>query len=262
MAELRVSRVPVAAVAAGGSALLGAGVLGLWRLLIHQGAAADLRVRPLTTPAPSIRETYGDPSEPAFTLAMLGDSSAQGVGVDDFDDTLGGWTAARLAAAGRCVRVVSAAQNGTRAEHLPAQIAQVLPYDPDLVMISTGANDVLNRTHPRTSARQLADAVRELRAAGILVVVATTPNLGVVTAVDTPLRQFAGVASRLLERAQIAAVLEAGGVVVPVGRILSPIFATDRSMFARDGYHPSARGYALVGEHLLAALEQAMAARG
>jgi lysophospholipase L1-like esterase len=261
MGDARISRLPAAAVvAAGCGAVLGAGLLGLRRLLLHQGAAADLRVRPLTTAPPPIRETYGDPADPSFTLAMLGDSSAQGVGVDDFDETLGGWAAARLAAAGRYVRVVSAAENGTRAEHLAAQIATVLPYAPDLVLISTGANDVLNRTHPGKSARLLADAVRRLRAAGIPVVVGTTPNLGVVTAVDAPLRQIAGVASRLLERAQIAAVRKAGGVVVPLGTILSPVFAADRSMFAADGFHPSAKGYAVVGQHLLDALEQAAAA--
>lgn len=227
---------------------------GFVQLLVAQGAAADERVRPYVTPPPPVRESYGDPDAPPLTLAVLGDSSAQGVGVADFDHSLGGWLGQRLAARGHRVRVVCAAQNGTRSEHLDAQVTQVLTAKPDLVAISTGVNDVRNRTPPRRAARELGAAVARLREAGATVVVGTTPYLNVLTLVDQPLRALGHVSSLLLEREQLRAVRAAGGVAVPLGRLLSPRFAADRSLFCADGFHPSQRGYALIGEHMLPGL--------
>jgi lysophospholipase L1-like esterase len=232
----------------------GSGAYGVARLLKRQSVLADQRVRPYLTAAPPVREHYGDPADPPLTLAVLGDSSAQGVGVEDFDDTLGGWLAAHLAAGGRSVRVVCAAVDGSRAEHLDGQVTQVLPSRPDLAIFSTGANDVRNRTHPRRAARDLGAAVARLRAAGAVVVVGTTPYFGILTQIDEPLRTIGHALSRLLEREQVRAVVAAGGRPVLLGRLLSPLFGADRGLFARDGFHPSQRGYALIGEHTLPAL--------
>jgi len=223
-------------------------------LLVGQSAAADARIRPYLVPAPPVRERYGNPADPPLTLAVLGDSSAQGVGVDDFDYTLGGWLGQRLAATGRYVRVVCAAENGSRAEHLDDQITQVLASKPELVAISTGVNDVRNRSNPRRAARSLGAAVARLRANGATVVVGTTPYLNILTLIDQPLRIIGHGVAVVLEREQVRAVRGAGGTPVPLGRVLSPLFGADLSLFAADGFHPSRRGYALIGEHLLAAL--------
>lgn len=241
-------------VLAGTAAGVGSLGFGLRQLLAAQGVAAERRVRPLVGVAPPVREHYGDADAPPLTVAVLGDSSAQGVGVDDFDHSLGGWLGQRLATGGYRVRVICAAENGSRAEHLVDQVARVLPSRPELAAISTGTNDVRAKTPPRRAARELGEAVRQLRAAGTRVVVGTTPYLGIVEALDSPLRQLAHVASRRLERAQLAAVADAGGVAVPLGALLSPLFAADRTLFSRDGFHPSQTGYALIGERMLPAL--------
>jgi lysophospholipase L1-like esterase len=233
--------------------MAGAGY-GFVQLLVAQGAAADQRVRPYVTPPPPVREFYGDPGDPPLTLAVLGDSSAQGVGVADFDDTFGGWLGQHLADRGHYVRVVCAAENGTRAEHLDAQVDLVMDARPELVAISTGVNDVRNRTLPRKAAQQLADAVTRLRASGATVAVGTTPYLNILTQVDQPLRGLGHLLSRITEREQIRAVEAAGGIPVPLGRLLTPLFGADPTLFSADGFHPSQRGYALIGEHLLPAL--------
>lgn len=244
----------VGTVLAGTAAGVGGLSLGLRQLLAAQGVAADRRVRPLVGLPPPARERYGDPDAAPLTLAVLGDSSAQGVGVDDFDHSLGGWLGQHLADRGRWVRVVCAAEDGARAEHLADQVARVLPAGPDLAAISTGTNDVRAKTAPRRAARELGEAVRQLRAAGTRVVVGTTPYLGILEALDSPLRQLAHVSSRRLEHAQLRVVPDAGGVAVPLGALLSPVFAADRTLFSRDGFHPSQTGYALIGARMLPAL--------
>lgn len=53
----------------------------------------------------------------------------------------------------------------------------------------------------------------------------------------------------------------AGGVPVPLGALLAPMFVADPTLFARDGFHPSARGYALIGAQVLTALGPALLSR-
>lgn len=262
-------RLLLSAGAAGSGAFVGAGV-GVWRLALYQGSTADGRVRPLTTPAPPVREFYGNPTHSPFTLGILGDSSAQGTGVHDYDETVGGWLARALAAGalaagdggdggddgggeGRHVRVVSAASDGARAEHLAAQVARVTPAAPDLAVISIGVNDIRNRTSPAAAARHLADAVVDLRRSGAEVIVGTTPDLSVISAVRSPLREVLWLLGLLLERAQTPAVSAAGGIPVTLRTAVSRHFAADPTLFAPDGLHASPRGNALIGAHLLAA---------
>jgi lysophospholipase L1-like esterase len=245
-------RILLSAGAAGGGAAVGASV-GLWRLALFQGTAADRRVRPLMIPAPPVREFYGNPLHAPFTLAMLGDSSAQGTGVHDYDDTLGGWLARRLAGGGRHVRVVSAALDGARAEHLAGQVARVAPAWPNLAVISIGVNDIRNRTPPAAAARHLAGAVTDLRRGGARVIVGTTPDLSVIAAVRPPLRELVWLLGRRLERAQTPAVAAAGGLPVTLRTRVSRAFAADPSLFAADGLHASPSGNALIGAALLAA---------
>jgi lysophospholipase L1-like esterase len=232
------------------AALAGLNV-GARRLIEVQAAHADVKVRPLTTAAPPYREFYGDPAHPLVRLALLGDSSAEGVGVADFDESLGGHLGRDLAAEGFRVQILLAAVNGACADSLADQVKRVIPEHPTLAAISIGANDVRARTPVRIAAQQVADAVTALQDAGAHVVVGTTPNLGIMTEIAQPLRFLAGVASRRLERAQGRAVRKAGGTVVPLGALLSPLFAAERSHFAPDGFHPSDSGYALIAKYLL-----------
>jgi lysophospholipase L1-like esterase len=74
--------------------------------------------------------------------------------------------------------------------------------------------------------------------------VATCPDLGVIAPIPVPLRQLAGHWSRSLAHRQEAAVVRAGGVAVPIGRLISPEFVGHPELFASDHFHPSGAGYA------------------
>ena len=51
--------------------------------------------------------------------------------------------------------------------------------------------------------------------------------------------------------AQTIAVVAAGGRTVSLGDVLGPSFATDRTLFSVDEFHPSAAGYAAAAAVLL-----------
>jgi len=240
-----------AAYGGGGLGLLTAGAFGLLRA---QAALARRAIGQPTETPPDAEGLYGahHGSEP-LTLALLGDSSACGLGVADPHQTPGAMLAAGLAeCADRPVRLLCPAAVGAQSSDLPRQVAAVAEARPDVAVIMIGANDVTHRVKPATAVRHLDQVVRQLREAGAEVVVGTCPDLGTVEPVAQPLRWIARRASRELAAAQTIVVVEAGGRTVSLGDILGPEFAASPAeMFGPDRFHPSAAGYASAAAAML-----------
>jgi len=182
---------------------------------------------------------------PAIKIALLGDSSAAGYGVDSVEQTPGAWLGSGVAErADRRVHLREFAAVGAQSSALPQQVGRALLADPDVAVILIGANDVTHTVLPSASVRFLSEAVRQLQEAGVAVVVGTCPDLGTVSPLPVPLRQVARAWSRRLAAAQTIAVVEAGGRTVSLGSILGPEFAAAPALlFGPDQFHPSAAGY-------------------
>ncbi len=165
------------------------------------------------------------PGEP-LVLAILGDSSAAGLGVDLPRETPGALLAAGLAqVARRPVRVVCAAVVGAESAHLHPQVEFVLAHRPDAAAILIGGNDVTHRVRPQIAVGHLVRAVRPLVDANVEVTVGTCPDLGTIQPIQPPLRWVARQLSRQLAAAQTIAIVEAGGRSVSLGDLLGPEFA-------------------------------------
>ncbi len=235
----------------GGVGLAGAALVTVLR---EEARLARKRVAARTSQGdpPTGEGRYGHHRGTPLVLAVLGDSSAVGLGVETAAETPGVLVAAALAElAERPVRLVKAAKSGARSTDLPGQVERVLAHSPDVAMMMIGANDVTSRTKPAVAVRNLAEAVRTLEAAGTHVVVGTCPDLGTIRPIAQPLRILARRWSRQLAAAQTIAVVAEGGRTVSLGSLLGPAFATDRTMFSSDEFHPSAAGYAAAAAALL-----------
>jgi lysophospholipase L1-like esterase len=185
-------------------------------------------------------------------FAVLGDSSAVGLGVQRAAQTPGVLLAAALAElAERPVRLVPLAVSGAKSWQLDEQVDKALLEHPAVALIMIGANDVTSRTALAISVRHLREAVARLTEAGTQVVVGTCPDLGTVRPIGQPLRWLARRWSRQLAAAQTIAVVEAGGRTVSLGSVLGPSFAEDQDLFSADEFHPSAAGYAAAAAVLL-----------
>jgi lysophospholipase L1-like esterase len=233
-----------AALGGGGLTALGATAYGL---LIAEGLLARRVIgQPHGLDGPPSDGAYGDfPGEP-LKLAMLGDSTAVGLGMTDPAHTPGVLLANGLAAlAERPVKLVVVAKSGTPSAELGAQVDAALAVQPDVAVIFVGANDIITQTPPAIAVRHLTKVVRRLRDAGAEVVVGTCPDLGTVRPLSQPLRWVARRWSRQLAAAQTVAVVDAGGRTVAFADVLGPEFETNPTeMFGPDRFHPSARGYA------------------
>ncbi|WP_203337023.1 SGNH/GDSL hydrolase family protein [Nocardioides limicola] len=234
-----------AAYGGGGLSLLGAGLYGV---LVTEAKLARRTIGgPHDHPPPDATGWYGRRRPgPAIKVALLGDSSAAGYGVDRVEETPGAYLASGIAErADRRVYLREFAVVGAQSSHLHTQVDAALPIEPDLAVILIGANDVTHTVLPSQSVRHLSEAVRRFIEAGTKVLVGTCPDLGTIRPIAPPLKQVARTWSRRLAAAQTIAVVESGGRSVSLGSILGPEFdAAPAVLFGPDQFHPSAEGYA------------------
>jgi lysophospholipase L1-like esterase len=256
-------RLAAGAAYGGGSVALGGAALVA--LLREEARAARRKVEARTSKAdpPSGDGIYGQSSRKSrgkpLVFAVLGDSSAVGLGVERAAETPGVLIAAGLAElAERPVRLVRLAVSGAESRELDEQVERALAEHPDVALIMIGANDVTTLTKPAVSVRHLEEAVRRLIEVGCEVVVGTCPDLGTIRPIAQPLRLLARRWSRQMAAAQTIAVVNAGGRTVSLGSVLGPAFASDRSMFSVDEFHPSAVGYAQAAAVLLPSVADAV----
>lgn len=244
-----------AAAAFGGGGLGALGAAGIGLLAVEARMARRWIGTPFGKQGPDGSGWYGRGAGPAIELAVLGDSSAVGLGVTDPQETPGAVIAAGLAAiTGRPVRLRVAAVVGAESRHLDAQVDRLLEdmQCPDLAVIMVGANDVTHRTKPEVAVRALGEAVRRLRDLGAEVVVGTCPDLGTIEPIAQPLRYLTRRWSRELAAAQTIGVVEAGGRSVSLADLIGEEFAARRrELFSADRFHPSAAGYARAAAVLL-----------
>jgi lysophospholipase L1-like esterase len=265
MSRARVARriATAAAYGGGGIGLLGGAAAGL---LLTEVQYARRRLSGGGNDEPPVADgVYGTAfaatRRAPWRLALLGDSTAAGVGVHRAGQTPGALLASGLAAVSeRTVELHCVALPGAKSDDLERQVSLLLTEPgrapvPDVCVIMIGANDITGRMPPAHSVKHLAEAVTRLRTAGCQVIVGTCPDLGSVEPVGQPLRWLARRLCRQLAAAQTIAVVELGGRTVSLGALLGPEFAANpRELFGPDRYHPSAEGYATASMAMLPTL--------
>lgn len=245
-----------AALRAGGwLALAGAGLFGVMAAEARFAYAAINSVTLIPPPDPT--GTYGADGayadEPPLTVALLGDSSAAGYGLEIAAETPGALLGGGIAElTGRTVLLRDLAVVGALSSELDEQVDRALALDAEMAVILIGANDVVKLVRPTVSVAHLVRAVERLRAGGVEVLVGTCPDLGTIKPILPPLRHLARWWSRRIAAEQTIRVVRAGGRTISLADILGPEFTAERDFFfGPDRFHPSAAGYAALAEVLL-----------
>jgi lysophospholipase L1-like esterase len=250
----------VAVKAAYGGGTAGGVAAASYAVLSAQARLARHVIGTPTEQAPKAAGSYGRGrrGDKPLHLVVLGDSAAAGLGCERAEQTPGALFAGGLARdLGRRIDLEVVAVTGARSADLDPQVGRALRRPVDLAVIIIGANDVTHRVPRAAAARDLARAVRTLRAAGAVVVVGTCPDLGTVKPVMQPLRTVARVSSRRLAQAQTVAVVEAGGIAVSIGNLLAQVFTEEPHLWSADRFHPSPEGYRRIVDAVLPSLLQA-----
>jgi lysophospholipase L1-like esterase len=199
-------------------------------------------------PAAGVREGVAGPEllgEP-FRLLLLGESTVAGVGASCLDFALAGRLASALAARlQRPVAWCAAGENGiTAGEACERLLPLAAEQDYDLVTLVFGVNDTTHFSSSQRWLGALEHLIEHFRGRGAQVVCTAVPPLQYFTALPWLLRQLLGWRAALLDRQLSALALRQGAGYCGVSLEMQPQF------LAIDGYHPSALGYRVWGEHL------------
>lgn len=237
--------------------VLGSGVL----ILAVLGGEALVTLSRTYLPAdsaPPVEGSFGDVGRPLVRLVMVGDSTAAGVGASSTSGTVGGRLASAIAADSRRVALSSVAVSGSRAVDMGPQVSRALLGRPDVAVILIGANDSTHATGLGSVRRNVGEAVRRLRGAGVAVVLGTCPDMGAARAFPQPLRLVVAWQGRRVAAAEVDTGRRAGATVVDIGRETGAAMRADASTLASDDFHPSDRGYRLWAGALLPAVRAAV----
>lgn len=212
--------------------------------------------------APPIGGTFGRAFAPPLRLAVLGDSTAAGLGVTRVEDTVAGRLAQAVADTGRFVTLDGLGVSGSRASDLAPQVSRALVHRPDVAVVLIGANDATHASRLPLVREDVREAVERLREAGVAVVVGSCPDMGAATAFLPPLRQVVAWHGRRVGAAVRDAATGAGAAAVDIGAETGPAFRADpRRYLSSDEFHPSADGYALWAASLAGEVRAAAAAQ-
>lgn len=233
-----------------GVALATAG--GLWAQIRHVANA----------PLPHFEDLdasgrYGEPAGSSVRLAVLGDSSMTGPGLQHGSEI---WIAQLAHALPWDVQVVSHAKGGSRVRDvLERQLPGALDAAPDAFVVSIGANDAIHGTPTRAYARHLGQVLEQLSEVAPVVSLGVG-DLSVIPRLPRTLRPLVAHRSATIDRAHKLVAADMDRVVrIPVGRLSDPHFRSHgMALFAADLFHPNRHGHRLWAELFLPYVQRAL----
>ncbi len=182
-------------------------------------------------------------AEPMRILAF-GDSLTAGLGLTE-PETLSAQLALALTKMGRAATVINGGVSGDTSAGGAARIDWALADQPQVVILALGANDMLRGLDPAATKANLETVITKAQAAGAEIVLAgmlAPPNLGdeYKTAFDALYPDLA----------------KAHGLLF-LPFLLQDV-ALDSALNQADGMHPNGKGVAVIVQHLLPLVTEAM----
>jgi lysophospholipase L1-like esterase len=216
-----------------------------------------------------VTPTAGDANAPRLRVAVLGDSTTAGVGVERAEDSLPYQLARRLADHHRRpVHVVSYGWAGARVADVlrsqlpralePLRLSETHPFLPrvDIIAVVIGANDATHNTPRRRFRADLRELLGDIRAANptAQLVLAGIPAFrGALRAIE-PLIFLADQYARLLRPVSRQEAARIGAVYADLARDVPGRIDPATPFLAEDQFHPSAAGYAIWADVIFEAL--------
>ncbi len=200
--------------------------------------------------SPYLEEIAGKPGNgPPLKLTVLGDSTAIGTGTTSRNQTFAyDFIEQSLLPTASSVKYINRAVSGAKiGEVVGEQLKGALTDNPDLVLISIGANDATAFTSSEAFRESLKILVnRLLKETGAKIIL-----LGIPAIYPAPLLLplFPGLvdfSTRALQKAEDLELVQYSPervLKVDIYNTTGPLFASHPEYFAADGYHPNEKGY-------------------
>jgi lysophospholipase L1-like esterase len=132
-------------------------------------------------------------------------------------------------------------------------------WQPDVAVVSVGANDALRRVRISGFEADLRAIVQRLRAGGATVVLSGVGDVGTAPVLPFPLRLVMRERSRMADRvhARVAAAHD-GVLKVPVAEETNETFRRRSDLFCADLFHPNRNGHAVWADAAFPVLRRAI----
>jgi lysophospholipase L1-like esterase len=211
-------------------------------------------------PNPRPQGRFGPADGRPVRFAVLGDSTAAGVGARTREQAYPWLLADRLGHAGFRVELLNYGVSGARtADVLATQVPAAVEARPDLILVAVGGNDVTHLTRLANVKRTMRAVILRLRATGAAVVVTGVPDMRAHAFLE-PLRTVAGWRGRTTSEAILEVTAREGVTFVPLRERTGHYFATDpEGHFSSDLFHPGPGGYERWADAIYPALAQVLA---
>jgi len=202
--------------------------------------------------------TFGTPDRPPLRIAVLGDSSCTGPGLNDPDQI---WVRRIGAHFGRRFHTTldSVAVGGSRAHDvLRDQVPIVVPTRPDVALVAVGSNDMLYGVPLKTFARNLEAIVVELLTSTPAVLLSGVGDLGTIPRLPfalTRIMRWRGVRADRIH-AEVAS-RHAGAIKVPIKERCGRAFE-DPVIYSPDLLHVNGEGHRLWAEATIPSIEDVL----
>ena len=200
-------------------------------------------------PSPQLDEfdpsgSFGDTNLPQLRVAVLGDSSVTAPGVAGPHQIWVSLICDRLAK-DRHVILQSFAVGGSMAHDLiETQLEPTLQFEPDLVLVSIGGNDMLKGVSRRRFEKNLDELVGSLAASGSVIVQSGLGDLGTIPRLHPPLRNLISRRAAAFDRIHWKVAEKHGTHVVHQRSDSREAWLEDRDLWSPDLFHVSAAGHA------------------
>jgi acyl-CoA thioesterase-1 len=185
------------------------------------------------------------PEKKPFVYVAIGDSTVEGIGASKPERNFASLIYASLKQDIKNAVYYNLGIAGDRVEDvLEKQVEQAIEAKPDLVVISVGANDVLQRKGLGNFEKQYKELLDKLNKTKALIVVASVPDLSLAPVVPKlagpyfkiQVPRFNGVIKKLAKK---------HGTIFVDLYSQSKLFHGYKELISQDGLHPSDAGYAL-----------------
>jgi lysophospholipase L1-like esterase len=190
------------------------------------------------------------PQQPAARLLVLGDSTAVGTGAGRPVDSVAG----RIGRAFPHLSIVNRGQDGAKTAAVIEQLEDASPRPLDAILIQVGGNDILWFTPLSRLRTQLQTLLRAAKARTDLVVMMSTGDVGRAPAFPWAIDWYYSWQTRrvraLIQTLVAREAVEFVDLYDP--RPGNPFYQDPGEYYARDGLHPSAAGYGLWYDRLMA----------
>ena len=192
------------------------------------------------------REVQTSGSGPALSYAIMGDSTSISQG-SDYND---GFAAASITHLSKefTVRSINTGISGATTEEVRTdQLATVLKFKPDLVLLASGANDTTHFVRAETIRNSLQFIIDELRNVNpkVKIIVTASPAMDSVTRFPHGAKQLMALRTSQVNAVYNELISKNNLVHAPIAEKTRDAFIADPTLTAADNFHPNKRGYAL-----------------